>query len=207
MAKFRLITDPKKEYIDQAWIFNDEYFTIDTAERRLVDTWYAKNAKNIIYALQGEEVIGFFTVIPLTEECGKRFERNAITEEEIHADDILSPDAMPYAQYLYVAAIAVKDHRSIIGRHAIAALIAGLCDRITTLYDLAYLKHMFVNPTTFYGNRFIRRLGLEKIQNVKRSLRAGNDIYTMPFRPETFDMLRNLDKRYTRFVASREWSE
>lgn len=205
MAKFDLITNPSKDHIDQAWDFSDSYFTIDTAERALVDTWYHKNAENMIYALCDNKVVGFFNVIPLTEECGKLFESNDIKEEEIGAEHILACDVTKYAQYLYVAAIAVKDRHSIKSHQCVAALMGGLCNRITTLYDLAYLKKMFANPTTFDGNRLIKKLGLEPIQSVKRSIRAGNDIYTLTFNQSAFDNLNNIENRYQRFINALSW--
>lgn len=205
MVSFRLITNPEKKYIDQAWIFNDEYFTVDTAERRLVDTWYQKNGKNMIYALSDEEVFGFFNVIPLTEECSKQFENNAIREEEIHADDILGPESMKFAQSIYIAGIAVKNRQTLKGKQCVAALMSGLCNRIRTLYDPAYLKKIYVNPTTFDGNRFTRKLGLEPVRPAKKFLRAGNDIYALELSSKTFDMFRGIEGRYERFVSENSW--
>ena len=205
MAKFRIINDPPKHYMDQAWVFNDEFFTVDTAERLLVDTWYQKNGKNMIYALQGEEVLGFFCVIPLTEEAGKLFAHNTIREEDIEAHHILEPDAMPYAQSLYVAAIAVKNPNTIIGNQCVAALMAGLCDRICNGYQPEYLKHIFVNPTTFEGNRFIRKMGMEPVRTQKNGLRAGNNIYSLALGEDSFEHLCATEERYRRFVSAYEW--
>ena len=202
MAVFDLMTDPERQYIDQAWVFNDEYFTVDTAERALVDTWYEKNARNMIYALLGEEVIGFFNIIPLTEECTRKFENNAVREEEIYAEDILDPASMAYAQSLYVAGIAVKNRHTLIGKQCVAALMYGLCNRLRVLYDPSFLKKIYVNPTTFDGNRFSRKPGLEPIRAAKRSLRAGNDIYGIGLSPKTFASLREMEKRYERFVGN-----
>ena len=205
MAKFRIINDPKKEYVDQAWVFNDEFFTIDTAERMLVDTWYNKNGKNMIYALDSEEVVGFFNVIPLTQEAGELFSENIIREEDIEAEHILEPEAMAYARSIYVAAIAVKRPHTIIGNQCVAALIAGLCNRICATYQHEYLKNIFVNPTTFDGNRFIRKLGMEPVHSLRTGLRAGNNIYALSLDKESFDNICATEDRYKRFVMKYEW--
>ncbi len=205
MTTFRLLSDPEKIYIDQAWIFNDQYFSVDTAERRLVDTWYRKNAKNIIYALRDEEVTGFFTVIPLTSECTQQFEQSAIKEEDIHSDDILDPESMRYAQSIYIAAIAVKNRHSFLGKQCVAALMYGLCNRIKELYDPEFLKKIYVNPTTFDGNRFSKKLGLEPVRPAKKSLRAGNDIYALELSLKTYDALTAIEARYKQFINSEEW--
>lgn len=205
MAKYRIINEPQKKYIDQAWVFNDEFFTVDTAERKLVDTWYAKNSKNMIYALNEEEVVGFFNVIPLTEAAGKLFESNTIHEEDIFEEHILDPKSMPYAQYLYVAAIAVKKPNTIAGNQCVAALIAGLCDRICNDYDPNYLKNIFVNPTTFAGNRFIQRMGMQPVRSLKNGLSSGNNIYALRVNNESFEALSIMEERYHRFVKNYEW--
>lgn len=203
MTAFKLINKPEKEYIDQVWIINDTFFTIESAERASAEEWDRKNNSSIICAVHQDDVKGFFVFYPVTIECGKLCENNSLREENLTADHILSADVMEHAQYIYVSALAVKDPRSILGRQCAAALMAGLSNNIRSLYNPANLKKLFLNPTTFNGYRFVRKLNLQSVENQKKL--SSTDIHFHDFSQSGNTMFLEMEQRYNRFIESYEW--
>jgi hypothetical protein len=206
MPKFDMITWADEKYRKQAYDINNQYFTIDTAEPEDVYDWVNHNRLMVTYALNNDRVDGFFNVMPLTQEAGQAFERNEIKEEEITTDEILGPHVMQYAEYLYFPAIAVRNYQSYNAHQCTAALMSALASLLLNIYDPQKLKKIFVNPTTFQGNRMIRKLGLEPLKHYKKVL-TGNDIYLANFTENTFKKLSEIEQRYARFVGHNCWHE
>lgn len=204
MAKFDMITNPPDHLKPLADAINNRYFTIDTADLIVVHDWINFNPYIITYAVQGEDVIGFFNIIPLTTECGALFEKQAIKEEDLSIEHILPRDAMKHAQYAYLAAIAIDDRSKYRSRQCAAALISTMADHLLNAYDTKNLKRLFANPTTFNGNHMVRKLGLEPVVSYKKPLK-GNDIYALNITPETIAGLQEFSQRYSRFVGENPW--
>ena len=206
MCKFDMITWADEKYRQQAYDINNQYFTIDTAEPDDVYDWVNHNRLMVTYALHNDVVQGFFNVMPLTAEAGELFERNEIKEEDITTDLILGPEVMHYAEYLYFPAIAVRDYQTYCAKQCTAALMSTLAHLLLHVYDPNRLKKIFVNPTTFQGNRMIRKLGLEPLKHYKKLL-TGNDIYLAAFNDQTVGKLQALEQRYQRFIEYNSWKE
>ena len=206
MSVFDMITWADEKYRQQAYDINNQYFTIDTAEPEDVYDWVNHNRLMVTYALHNDTVQGFFNVMPLTQEAGRLFERNEIKEEDITTEHILAPDVMHYAEYLYFPAIAVRNYESYAARQCTAALMSALAYLLLHTYNPHRLQKIFVNPTTFQGNRMIRKLGLEPLGHYKKAL-TGNDIYLGAFNEHTIEKLEKLEKRYARFIGYNSWQE
>lgn len=206
MSIFDMITWADEKYRAQAYEINNQYFTVDTAEPDDVYDWVNYNRLMVTYALNNDRVEGFFNVMPLTTEAGQLLEREGLKEEDITIDHILEPDMLKYAEYLYFPAIAVRDFNSYKARQCTAALMSALAYLLLNIYEPTRLKKIFVNPTTFQGNRMIRKLGLEPIKHYKKVL-SGNDIYQAVFNDTTTDKLQKLQQRYSKFVGYNSWAE
>ncbi len=206
MCVYDMITWAPEHHRAQAYEINNQYFSVDTAEPEDVYDWVNHNRLMVTYALCDDTVKGFINLMPLTREAGELFEQNKIKEEDITIDHILSPDVMHYAEYLYFPAIAVSDYRTYKARQCTAALLSALCSQILTMYDPARLKKIFVNPTTFQGNRMTQKLGFEPLTGFKKPL-TGNDIYVANFNEKLFERLRAVEQRYARFVGHNCWYE
>jgi hypothetical protein len=206
MCIYDMITWADEKYRAQAYDINNQYFSVDTAEPEDVYDWVNHNRLMLTYALRDDEVRGFINLMPLTREAGELFERNAIKEEEITTEHILAPNVMHYAEYLYFPAIAVSNFKTYAARQCTAALMSAMCSQILTMYDPQRLKKIFVNPTTFPGNRMTHKLGLEPLTGFKKPL-TGNDLYFAKFNDALFERLRAVEQRYSRFVGYNCWQE
>ena len=204
MAVFDMVTNAPWDIIKQGSDINDHYFTVDTADREIIHQWLHHNRRIATYAIYNGVVPGFFNAMPMTTECGELFERHAIKEEDLRIDHLLPHEALPHAQYSYIGAIAVKDTESYLGRQCTAALVGCMADLFLNGYTKS-LRKIFANPTTFQGNKIVRRLGLKPLTGFKKGL-TGNDIYVAEMNEETLDVLRNLSQRYGRFIGRNDWA-
>lgn len=210
MAQFRVRHAPPYEETGISIPMTDQYFTVDTAERKTLEGWKKKNPHNLTYVFMqlpdgSEEFMGFVEILPLTMECGALFEKGDLLEEDLTADLILPPETMQHAQYLYISGIAVRDVKSYVSRQAAAALVSCGAGMIRHLYGNGQLKKIFANPTTFWGNRIIGRFGLRVSTGYKKLLKAGNDVYEVSVTPDYMDFMAGLEKRYQRFLIDYPW--
>jgi len=203
MALFNMITNPPAHLIPEADDINNQYFTVDTADMEVVHQWLRFNPHIVTYAMHKEHVLGFFNIMPLTRECGELFEREAIKEEDLRIEHMLPYESLPHARYAYIAAIAVKDTENYISRQCVAAMVACMADLLLHGYGKP-LKKIFVNPTTFQGNKFVSKLGL-KPADTRNKLLKENDIYLAELDPHARKVMQNLSDRYSRFVGENPW--
>lgn len=204
MAVFDMIAAPPEELWPQADAISMRYFTVDTADMDDVDEWVRFNPHILTYAMHEGEVAGFFNVMPLTMECGELFMRNEILEEDLRTEHMLMHEALPFAQYGYVAAIAVKDTHRYLYKQCAAALLATMADMLLHGYSKEYFRMLFINPTTFEGNKLTTRMGIRPLRT-KKGLLSGNDIYAVEMNDETRAGLQALSDRYARFVGKNPW--
>jgi hypothetical protein len=204
MAQFDMIANPPKELIPQGEVINNSYFTIDTADLSIVNTWLDYNPYILTHALLDGTVHGFFNIIPISTETAELFDRQALKEEDLNTSHMLMHEALPHAKYAYLAAIAVKDYHSYLSHQCVAAMMSAIASLFLRGYSPLKLQRLYANPTTFKGNMMVRKLGLKPSVAIKKPLK-GNDIYTLDFTPEIFAHLEMLEKRYARFVGKNDW--
>lgn len=205
MARFRIMHAPPYEMTHLSIPITDHYFTVDTAERATLEEWKKKNPHNLTYAFVGDELVGFVEILPLTQECGHMIEAQELREEDLIADYILPPDAMRYAQYLYISGIAVKDLEQWRSKQCAAALVSCGAGMMLNLYGDGHLKKIFANPTTFWGNRIIGKFGLAPLRSSRKSLKAGHDFYGAEVTPALIARYKNLEQRYQPFITDYPW--
>lgn len=207
MAIFDMMTDAPWEIVFKGDAISERYFTVDTAEMALVHQWLTHNLTINTYVLHEGEVIGFFNLIPLTSEAGELFDRQELREDDLHVGHILSAEERPFAEYAYLAAVAISDtDTSYLRRQAVAATLATLSDHILDAYKPGYLKRIYANPTTFSGNHMVRKMGLCPVDSVKKSLKE-NDIYVAEMDDTMRAHLKEVSTRYSRFVGENPWKE
>lgn len=206
MAIFDMMSPPVEHMRPQAYDINNKYFTVDTAENEVVTDWVNYNRRIVTYAVRGEVVEGFFNVMPLTTECGELFMRNEMLEEDLRIEHMLPHEALPYAKYAYVSGIAVRETEPYVYKQCAAALLSVMANVLLDGYSKENFKYLFANPTTFNGNKLVRRLGLKPLQSYKKSLK-GNDLYVAEMNEETRAVLQELADRYACFVGYNPWKE
>lgn len=204
MAIFDMITNAPDNIVHQGDDINNRYFTIDTADLITVHAWIAFNPYIVTYAGINGEIFGFFNIIPITTECAQLFDQQAIKEEDLSIEHILHPDALPHAQFSYLAAIAIKDREQYLSRQCAAALLGAISDHFLYGYNPTTLKRIYANPTTFDGNHMVRKLGLKPVVSFKKPLK-GNDIYALDVTDDVIERLQYVSQRYGRFVGNNPW--
>lgn len=205
MTKFRILHAPPYEMTHLSIPITDYYFTVDTAERETLEEWKKKNPHNITYAFDGDELVGFVEILPVTMECGLAMEAQELREEDLTADLILPPETMAFAQYVYISGIAVKDLHEWRSKQCAAALVSCGAGMISHLYGSGNLKKIYANPTTFWGNRIIGKFGLHPLRSTRKSLKPGHDFYGAEATPELMQHMQRLERRYQPFILNYPW--
>ena len=179
---------------------------MDTADRELIEQWKRKNPHYLTYAFdENDELAGFIGILPLSQECGRLIEAQELREEDLSAEYVLPAEGTPYAQYVYISGIAVRDLNTWKGSQCTAALISAAAGVVRNIYDARYLKAIFANPTTYWGNRIIGKFGLAPLRSTRKSLKAGHDFYGAEATSELMAHYRHLEKRYQRFICDYPW--
>jgi hypothetical protein len=206
MTVFDILTEVPENIRADGDAIHYQYFTIDTADLITFYEWYAFNPLIVTYACDKGEVVGYYNAIPITTECSELFEQQVIKEEDLTIEHLLPVDAMPEAQYIYLASIAIKDREKYRSRQCAAAMLAAIADNLLNGFDLTKLKRIYANPTTFNGNTLVRKLGMKPVVSYKKPLK-GNDIYALDITPETIKELKYFSQRYSRFIGRNDWSK
>lgn len=206
MAVFDLITCASKEIRAQSDLIDQKYFHVDTASETTIHGWNDYNRHAFTAAMLNDQLFGFFTILPISSECAALFERNDLSEEDLSLDLVLPHESLRFAQYAYVPAIAIRDLNEYTSHQCLAALMVGMTGLFLHGYDTQRLKKIYVNPTTYHGNRFVRRLGFTPLKAYKQSL-TPSDTYAVEFTPELVESYRKINAKYARFVGANPWTE
>lgn len=206
MAIFDLVTHASKEIRAQSDIMDEKYFSVDTASEDTIHNWNDFNRYAFTASMLNNTLYGFFTVLPITSECASLFERNELQEENLALDFVLPHESLRYAEYAYVPAIAIRTLNEYRSHQCLASLMVGITSLFLNGYNPQCLKKIYVNPTTYHGNRFVRRLGFKPLENLKRSMKPS-DTYAVNFTPEIAEKYAKINARYARFVNQNPWTE
>lgn len=204
MAVFDLVTCASKEIRAQSDVIDEKYFSVDTADNDTIHSWNDYNRYAFTAAMLGDKLYGFFTVLPIASECAALFESNTLSEEELSLEHVLPHESLRYASYAYIPAIAIHDIKDYRNHQCLAALLVGLSDLFANGYDRKYLRRVYANPTTFEGNRFIRRIGFSPIKGYKKPL-TGTDSYYIDVDDAFYERLHKMTEKYRRFVGANPW--
>lgn len=206
MAKFDILVQAPKNIMDAGDDIHHRYFTIDTADLITFYQWYEHNPFIVTYAVRDNTTIGYYNIIPLTTDCGELFAQQAIKEEDMTVEHILAPEAIQHAQYAYLGSIAIADRSNFVHHQCVAAMLGAIAAQLCATYDLTKLKRIYANPTTFNGNKLVRKLGMTPVVSFKKPLK-GNDIYALDITPETIAGLKHFADKYRRFINSDPWQK
>ena len=124
--------------------------------------WHKKNSKIFTCLLQGSEVVGYFSILPLKSETLNRFVTGEIREEDFTSSDILRPkDAVEGCRDLYFFSIAItREYRRL--------FLRSFLDEIARELHRSQcgngLKKIYVTAATQEGKSLIRRFKFKLIQ-------------------------------------------
>jgi len=128
-----------------------------------VEKWWNRNpfVEAVLHTKSGE-YLGYFDVLPLTDDGAKLVECGKIHEREIPTTCILSPVKMKEAKTLYLAGFAVKDSGTEKGKMIAAKLFYGLACYIEHYFGMAD-RRILALAATPDGERILKAINAKLI--------------------------------------------
>jgi hypothetical protein len=155
-----------------------------------IEKWWNRNpfVEAVLYTESGR-YLGYFDVLPLTEEGANLLECGKIREREIPTEYILSPVKMRNAKTLYIAGIAVKDAGTENGKIAAAKLFYGLSAYIEYYYGVTD-RRILALAATPDGERILKGIKA-KIICPGEARKDKHDLYEISFSSNTFSEVKS----------------
>lgn len=192
---FNIAIGKDESLFPQMGVIAKRYFSVDTASSETAYDWYRHNPWAVITATINGTVHGFSDFLPLTSEAIELLETGRLIEEDIRPEHILPPESMHYCRAIYFSGIAIRDKGTFLGARCAGALVAAAGHLLTSIYGNAKLERIYTNPTTYSGNRLVRRMGFTPVKLRKRNVN-GMDLYELPFDDEQRKKLADLYALY-----------
>lgn len=140
---------------------------------QIFSDWHEKNPKVFSCLAQGDEVIGYFSILPLRSDTLKRFVAGEISEKDFTSTDILtSKEAAKQCADLYFFSIVIARNHS--------KLLRSMFEEIARefhRYKSGKLFHrIYVTAATKVGRRLIKRFKFTLVQEAKYRI-DGHDLF------------------------------
>jgi hypothetical protein len=155
-----------------------ELYGHDALKLREVEKWWKGNP--LVEAVLRSEhgaYLGYFDVLPLTEEAASLLESGKIDEHDIKPEYIMKQTEMKKTKTLYLAGMAVKDAGSELGKSRAAKLFCGLV-AYTRFYYGDTPRRIFALAATSSGERLLKGVGA-KIVCAAAARKDHHDLYEM----------------------------
>ena len=199
--KYKIISKCSVEQYDTIDAICDRYMTLDTISHEGSRVWHQKNSHSLIVVTTHiGTALGYLELLPLIQEMGPLLDSGEMGEEEIESEHILDPATMKYAQYAYIAAIAVNKPDSFSGGCCAFALIAACAQQLLTLYDRAYLKRLYINPTTQPGYALANKMQFRSTTPRVRNLRSSH-MYYIDMNETVWNTIEQLHKKFEHLIV------
>lgn len=118
---------------------------------------------------RGENLLGYFDVIPLRETFAHAFLRGLVGEDQMTHEDVVPPSVMHQCKYLYLSGLAVQDANKPTGHRNANILIWAF---------LKYLEHFYNTTNAFAFAIAVTQDGDELLQKFKLQLAADAEVRT-----------------------------
>lgn len=159
-----------------------------------IENWWRRNPfVEVVLRSEYGEYLGYFDILPLTQEVSKRLESGEIDEREIKPEQILEPQQMKEAKTLYLAGIAVKNAGTELGKVRAAELFCGLVSYTRFYYGDAP-RRILALAATPSGERILKGIKA-KIVCSAAIRKDRHDLYEICLAP---DILNNVESRARR---------
>jgi hypothetical protein len=193
-GQLTLKVPPTHDMLAAAQKHAESCFGSDSLTLEEVKKWTDRNPfVTAILCSQWGSYLGYFDILPLTDEGTNAFQSGAIEEREILASQILPPSEMRNARTLYVAGIAVKGHGTDIGRMRAAAMLSGLASYIVYFYGDSPRRIIAVAATES-GTRVLHGADAQICCNAMNR-KDRHDLYEVTFAPQLFERVISRTKR------------
>lgn len=121
--------------------------------------WQRVNPTAFRVLLEGDRVLGYFSILPLASPALERFLRGELSEHELTGADILPPARAREATDLYFFSIARDPDRPELGE----PLVARAWTHLTSRREHPRATRLFATAATPAGRRMLLGLGFAQV--------------------------------------------
>lgn len=157
---------------DLDWIFRlqiDTYSVQHAVARKKLDEWYGSNPDGFSIVKMNRRKIGHLTIIPLRPNILESFVDGSVLEQNIHGENLFTPQEKQLIRNLYVESIIIDSPRgpSTLPIAAFARLARDFIPLIARICDPSQLENIYALAESGRGERFMKGLGLVPVQSVE----------------------------------------
>ncbi|HRG42916.1 MAG TPA: hypothetical protein PKY97_00570 [Saprospiraceae bacterium] len=168
----------KKEYLKAASSLARSHYGKNSVSYETCRKWYEQNPLTLtVLADSHNKFVGYFDIIPLVPSFGRDLVSGTVMEKDIKPIDILPPNKMRDAEYIYIAGISVKDQLSQLGKKHGAILIYSTFIYLERFYDLSKPKKLFAIAATECGKNILEKLNFY-VESDESNRKDGLDLYS-----------------------------
>ncbi len=157
---------------DLDWIFRleiDTYSVQNAVARQKLDGWYGSNPDGFSVVKINGRRIGHLTIIPLRPNILESFVDGTILEQNIHVENLYTPQEKHLIRNLYVESIIIDSPKgpSTLPIAAFARLARDFIPLMSRIGDPANLENIYALAASGRGERFMKGLGFVPVQSIE----------------------------------------
>lgn len=180
----------QKAYLKAANALARSHYGKSSINYDIVKRWYEKNPLVLtILTDSHNKFVGYFDILPLEPDFGKDLINGTVKEKDIRHYDILPPNQMRNAEYIYFAGVSVKDQLTQTGRKHGAILIYAAMIYIETFYDLSKPKKIYAIAASVCGKNILEKLSFQ-IETDETNRKDKLDLYSRTISKNDIDCYR-----------------
>ncbi len=177
----------QKAYLKAANALARSHYGKSSINYDIVRKWYEKNPFAItILTDSHNKFVGYFDILPLEPDFGKDLIGGAVKEKDIRHYDILPPQKMRNAEYIYFAGVSVKDQLTQTGKKHGAILIYAAMVYLKTFYDLSKPKKVYAIAASDCGRNILQKLKFQ-IETDETNRKDKLDLYSRTITKDEID--------------------
>jgi len=185
-----LVFPYQKTYLKAANSLARSHYGKSSIDYDIVRKWYEKNPLILtILTNSHNKFVGYFDILPLRPDFAKDLIEGTIKEKDIRHYDILPPEEMRNAEYIYFAGVSVKDQLTQTGRKHGAILIYAAMVYLETFYDLTNPKKIYAIAASTCGKNILEKLNFQ-IETDETNRKDKLDLYSRVISKENIDNYR-----------------
>jgi hypothetical protein len=156
---------------DLAWVadLQRELFGAHAIPLPILRAWHRANPNGFHIVQADGERIGHIDVLPVRSEALQRFVDGSIAERDFAAASLHPPEERALVRDLYIESIIVLGASKAVHDGGVAALLRPLPSIFASLGEPERLRDVYAAGATPAGNRFLQRLGFERMGEDERA--------------------------------------
>lgn len=164
---------PLEYDFDQIYLLDRSVFPdADLIPKETFIQWFRVNKKTFTVLHVGENLIGYYSVLPLKQSTFRKFLKGSISEIDFTSKDILSEQEAQSSKEIYFFSTVIdKGHRE-----RGFQLLQHLLDELKTKTTYPRVQKIYAAAATSDGRRLLQKLGFLKIADAAER-KDHHDLY------------------------------